>query len=124
EHTCAIDQGGQTYCWGANNASQSGSVPAGSFLATNAGAEKTPFGALAAGNNHTCAAVLGTTGMRCWGTEDKGSLGDGPPGTTSSAAAVSVTIATEIKQVAVGGGHTCALDASGDARCWGDNAVG
>jgi alpha-tubulin suppressor-like RCC1 family protein len=28
------------------------------------------------------------------------------------------------KQIAVGGGHACALAASGDLWCWGDNAVG
>jgi alpha-tubulin suppressor-like RCC1 family protein len=125
EHTCAIDQGGQTYCWGANNAKQSGSIAvADQFFASNAGAEKNPFASIASANNHTCARVLSATGMRCWGTEDKGSLGNGLPASETSASAVPVAITTEIKDVAVGGGHTCALDANGDARCWGDNTVG
>lgn len=124
EHTCAAEQGGQVYCWGANNAKQSGTIPASTFLPVTGGGEKSPFGSLASSANHTCARVLNTTGMRCWGTEDKGQLGNGTPPTDSSQTALPVTIAQEIKDVAVGAAHTCALDATGDVKCWGDNALG
>jgi alpha-tubulin suppressor-like RCC1 family protein len=125
EHTCAIDQGGAVYCWGANNANQSGTIAASTFVPTNAGVEKVGYGSLVAGNNHTCArGPSGATGVRCWGTEDKGALGNGPPGTDTSQTALSILPAVEFKQVAVGGGHTCALDATNDVRCWGDNLLG
>jgi alpha-tubulin suppressor-like RCC1 family protein len=94
-------------------------------VATSAGADKAPFGGLAAANTHTCAHPLGgQTGARCWGTEDKGALGNGTPASETSAAAVPVNIMSEVKQVVAGGGHTCALDANGDGRCWGDNTLG
>jgi alpha-tubulin suppressor-like RCC1 family protein len=124
EHTCAVDQGGQVYCWGANNSNQSGTIAASTFVPTAAGGEKAPFGSLAASVNHTCARVLNTTGMRCWGTEDKGALGNGLPANDSSQTALAVVGTQEIKQVAVGGGHSCSLDATGDFRCWGDNTFG
>lgn len=125
DHTCAVDQGGQVYCWGSNLASQSGAATA--LLPTSAGGDKTPLASVAASNNHTCARVLtsGGNGVKCWGTEDKGQLGDGPPQNTTSVAAVTVlNYAVEVKSVGVGGGHTCALDATGDAKCWGDNTFG
>lgn len=124
-HTCAVDQSGGTYCWGSNSGKQSGTIPAaGAFIATNAGPDKNQLGSVAAANNHTCARVLGASGMRCWGTEDKGALGNGAPLAESSDQALPVALTTEIKQVAVGGGHTCALDANSDVKCWGDNAFG
>jgi alpha-tubulin suppressor-like RCC1 family protein len=125
EHTCAVDQGGQVYCWGANNGGQSGSSV--SLLPTAAGGEKTPLTSIASANLHTCAAMLpsGGNGVRCWGTEDKGALGDGAPANTSNPTAVTALgLNAEIKEVAVGGGHTCARDATGDVKCWGDNALG
>src|SRR5438132_11889 len=46
-HTCAVEQGGATYCWGCNVRQQAGSVGAGPVsLATNAGAEKSAFHSL------------------------------------------------------------------------------
>lgn len=125
EHTCAVDQGGQVYCWGANLASQSGTILPSTFLPMAAGGEKTPFGSLVAANNHTCARVLnGALGARCWGTEDRGALGNGGAANEVSATAVSILASVEIKQVAIGGGHSCALDANNDVRCWGDNTLG
>jgi alpha-tubulin suppressor-like RCC1 family protein len=125
DHTCAVDQGGQTYCFGCNPASQIGIAGAGPFpYANNAGADKTPFKDIAAGPKHTCAITSDTKQVKCWGTEDKGSLGNGPPANETSAPAVSVTIPGEQAQIVVGGAHSCALNATGDIHCWGDNAFG
>lgn len=130
DHTCAVDQSGQTYCWGANDAKQAGTKAAtdNQALPFNAGAEKGPFSAIAASDKHTCGAVVGAGGAssnaRCWGTETRGALGNGPPAAESSDQALSVATATEVKQLALGAEHSCALDATGDARCWGDNRVG
>ena len=75
------------------------------------------------GNNetvHSCALVGG--GVKCWGDNNYGSLGDGAWATLSAmpVAVVGVTGATAI---AAGYFHTCAL-VSGDVRCWGFNRYG
>jgi alpha-tubulin suppressor-like RCC1 family protein len=124
EHTCAVDKGGQVYCWGNAGGGRCGDPTGTIGFATPAGADKVGLGSISAANTHTCARPFGSPGARCWGTEDKGALGNGVPTSETSSAAVPVNITTEVKQVAVGGGHSCALDAQGDGRCWGDNALG
>ena len=77
DHTCVLDTQGGAQCWGANAFGQVGdgspaiSVPrptavAGLFSGTVA---------LGAGGGHTCA-ELGGGGMKCWGLNASGELGD------------------------------------------------
>jgi alpha-tubulin suppressor-like RCC1 family protein len=74
-----------------------------------------------AGSEHTCAAVVGG-GVRCWGANFSGQVGDGtnvnrnaPVGVWGLTGAVSV--------IAAGSEHTCAV-AAGRVKCWGANASG
>ena len=72
---------------------------------------------VAMGYDHACA-VTTLGGVRCWGRNASGQLGDGT--TTERATPVDVKgLATPILSVAVGGAHTCAVTVIGEARCWG-----
>ncbi len=61
---CALNSGGQVLCWGVN-----------SPLSTPFGLDGGVIG-LATGSNHSCAA-LADAGVRCWGLNTTGQLGDG-----------------------------------------------
>ena len=78
--------------------------------------------AMAAGHAHTCA-ITATEGVKCWGYNAYGQLGDGT--TTSSAVAIEVAgLGSAVSAVSAGTWHTCALTIAGSVKCWGANSFG
>jgi alpha-tubulin suppressor-like RCC1 family protein len=72
---------------------------------------------IAAGRSHTCA-VTTEGGVRCWGKNEHGELGDGT--WTNSSVPVDVAgMAGGVRYVAAGWGHTCVLTWRGGVKCWG-----
>jgi alpha-tubulin suppressor-like RCC1 family protein len=78
--------------------------------------------AAAGGTTHTCA-LLASVGVRCWGSNEKGQLGNGtqepspvPVDTTGLASGAAI--------LGGGVGHTCAVLEGGGVKCWGDNYYG
>lgn len=62
-------------------------------------------------------------GAQCWGNNNDGRLGDGT--TTGRAAPVLVLgSSTGITAISAGSRHTCAVNATGGAKCWGNNSNG
>jgi len=129
-HTCAVTTTHSLKCWGANELGQLGNGASGSFLA-----EPTPVDAsglldvaqVSAGASFTCA--LSTSGgVKCWGFNDKGQLGDDsvtqlPPFFKTTPVDV-IGLTSGVVQISGIGGHTCALTSAGGVKCWGDNIVG
>ncbi|NBY46341.1 MAG: hypothetical protein EBQ56_00920, partial [Proteobacteria bacterium] len=123
-HTCSLAPDGRATCWGENNWGQVGdgldSVRPTPVKVTGAAT----FTSVIAGGWHTCGRTsMGVT--QCWGWNAKGQVGDGT--TTNRAAPVTVGTGGSTTQFAkVSGGlyHTCGLDSSGAAYCWGSGEFG
>lgn len=68
---------------------------------------------------HTCA-VTTEGGVRCWGGNENGQLGDGQASGSFSPEPVQVVgLNSSIVAVSAGGDRTCALTAEGGVICWG-----
>jgi len=120
---------GRVRCWGRGDAGQlgNGATPAVQKEPVEVLAGSSPLegvGALAAGWAHTCA-LTGAGGVKCWGSNASGQLGDGT-GTGRSTAVDVVGLASGVTGITAGFDHTCALVGSSPAtlKCWGANDQG
>lgn len=87
---------------------------------------------LAVGDAHACAVLEGGS-LRCWGAGGKGRLGYGPDAFTGMDVGDDETplditnpiaVGGQVRAVAAGVEHTCALLVSGEVRCWGAASEG
>lgn len=132
QHTCALDNAGKAWCWGANTYLQLGEATANTCADVGTCARRPlevsgahVFTDIAAGATHTCA-LKANGEVWCWGGGLEGS-GAGFLGTGAilkSVAPVKVTADSAFVAIAVGASNSCALTASGQAWCWGKNARG
>ncbi|MEU4058424.1 MULTISPECIES: cutinase family protein [Rhodococcus] len=75
-----------------------------------------------AGHSHSCALMVGGT-VKCWGSNDKGQVGDGTRITPRSTP-VDVVGISGATALTAGGNQTCAVVTGGSVKCWGDNTYG
>ena len=123
EHTCAVHATGEVSCWGDDTSGELGngetadSVPEPvKVIGLDDAVDVT------AGHWHTCA--LRSTGeVSCWGRNHDGQLGNGDMG-VDSAVPVSVRGISDAVSVSANGEHSCAVHATGEVSCWGDNWEG
>jgi alpha-tubulin suppressor-like RCC1 family protein len=125
EFTCALDPAGHAWCWGYDTYGQVGDGPADqSFKNTPvAVAADLSFTSVAAGSNHACG--LDATGQAlCWGWDLSGQVGDGPPDQENKYAPIEVAGDLSFTSLVAGSMHTCGLDGTGKAWCWGNDTYG
>ncbi|MBL8298372.1 MAG: hypothetical protein JNN30_08505 [Rhodanobacteraceae bacterium] len=122
-HSCLLTTAGAVKCWGDNEYGQVGDNSSTDRVSPQdvigASTQITQFDA---GATHSCARTSGG-GVRCWGRNDHGQIGDG----TGIDRRVATNVAGALSgmaQVSAGGSHSCAVTAAGTVRCWGDNAFG
>jgi alpha-tubulin suppressor-like RCC1 family protein len=123
-HTCVRTAAGTIRCWGDNSFSEHGdgtTAPAGTDSVLGISGTFLARG-VSTGTLFSCAR-RGNGAAACWGNNDLGQLGNG---STVSFSSDPLAVNGLSNVIAITGGvfHACALDATGNAQCWGDNARG
>ncbi len=123
-HACALTTLGGIQCWGSDLYGQLGR----GILTGTSGTPADVIGltdrvaAVAAGGNHTCA-LMTSSGLRCWGSNDYGELGTGNTVALATPTGV-IGLASGVAAVVAGAVVTCALTNAGALQCWGQNLAG
>lgn len=123
-HPCVVTTSGGVRCWGQNNGGELGNGTfGGDVLVPPATDVLTGVRQVAAAPQYTCALTV-AGGVRCWGYNSDGQIGDETPNATERLAPASTDILENVRALSVGFVHVCALMTSGGVRCWGANTFG
>jgi alpha-tubulin suppressor-like RCC1 family protein len=120
-HTCALLETGDVLCWGGNARGQLGDGTRTDSIYAIAVWGLAGFTAgISAGSGFTCV-VLSSGGIKCWGENDHGQIGNGSM--DDQTVPVDVSGLSGAASLSLGLDHACAGNSSG-AFCWGLNAYG
>lgn len=124
-HSCALTDTGGVKCWGQNGLSQLGIGAAGGGyrFPMNVSGLTSGVKAIAAGKSHTCALTTPSGGVKCWGNNAYGQLGDNTTNIGNSPVDV-IGLSSGVADISAGYFHTCAVTTTGGAKCWGANWSG
>lgn len=122
-HTCALLKGGRVRCFGANDYGQLGK--------RKASVRRLPVPipglgratAISAGDYFTCALMRDGT-VKCWGCMGSGCGGNDPDYELRFARVPrTITAVSAARSITAGVTHACAMQRSGEVRCWGHPAA-
>ncbi|MFA4973687.1 MAG: hypothetical protein WC683_13840 [bacterium] len=124
-HTCALMQSGGVKCWGNNYYSQLGDGTAdNSYVPVSVIGLSSNVDAVSVGNvSYTCV-LLTMGGLKCWGYDGQGQLGDGIAGGHEITPVDVVGLSSGVEDISAGSNHTCVILASSGVECWGGNDHG
>ena len=127
--SCALTTAGGVKCWGygggwgsLGNASVENSATPVDVTGLTRGVVQ-----IAVGIAHACALTT-AGGVKCWGANVYGALGNGtfastyPLGTATPGDVIGLT--SDVAQISAGYFYTCAVTTSGGAKCWGNGGAG
>lgn len=120
-HTCALDVGGQVWCWGDNAFGQLGNGTRERSLRPVPVPGLNRVIQISLGLDHSCA-LRDNGQVLCWGLNSDGQLGDGS--FINRTQPVLVSGLRLVSSIGAGGFHTCAVRNTGSVHCWGHNRFG
>ena len=130
KHACAITSTDTVKCWGLNEHGQLGATAPTTCGTPALPCAKSPVAvpgltnvvALALGGQHSCA-LTASGGMKCWGSNGAGAVGNNS--NADALAPVDVSgLTSGVTAIAAGGGTTCAINTANALFCWGLNTQG
>jgi alpha-tubulin suppressor-like RCC1 family protein len=136
--TCVAVDDGSVWCWGRNDHGQLGEHPNTSATCPDGVACRPrparqvpglpPVNGVCGGDGYACA--WGDGRAWCWGRNDVGQLGTDPSmtpevcsGIACSDTPIEVAV-SDVRRIACGVVHTCALHGDGTVSCWGNSRFG
>lgn len=133
--TCSLDAAGDLYCWGWGDSGERADGVRTQVQTTPVGPAGPAFAQVSVGAYHACGLLDDGTAY-CWGRDSDGQLGIAGPtndtcANTDPCQTVPTPVNTGLRFFTIDPGglwraqeHTCALDESGVAYCWGNNDYG
>jgi alpha-tubulin suppressor-like RCC1 family protein len=123
-HHCFINAGGGAECFGYNGFGQlGGGTLDSSTLSVPVTGLSVGVSALALGRDHSCA-LTSSGGVKCWGYNGSGQLGNGSADPFMSSPTDVTGLTTGVVAIGSGTDHTCAVTGGGALKCWGSNSFG
>lgn len=123
EHSCALTDTGDVYCWGYDNDCV-GVLGDGGWCSWTTSPTLVQggytFEKLRVGREHVCG-ITTSQAAYCWGDNHRGQLGDGTTDNQASPVRAGLLLFSEIDP---GGNHTCGVRADGVGVCWGGDDQG
>jgi alpha-tubulin suppressor-like RCC1 family protein len=136
DFTCALDSGGQAWCWGDDSGGQLGSMFAAPSMCAVSSQVSVPcslyplpvagqhtFQSITAGFDFTCG--IDTTGVAwCWGADTLGELGITGGPFPQEVGGIPFGNAHKFSSLSAGGHHACGVTTDQKLFCWGSNQSG
>jgi alpha-tubulin suppressor-like RCC1 family protein len=124
--TCATKVNGTLWCWGRDDYGQLGNGPGttGDQPSPLQVGAATDWTAVSAGLGDTTCGRRATKRIYCWGRDNNGQVGNGPPFTDVTSPVQVAGNHADWTAVSAGGYHVCGRRSNARLYCWGDDLDG